>query len=337
MSKVFIPAGYRSCLSLYDTQKAISLIKRVFEDTLCGNLNLSRVSAPLFVEASTGLNDDLNGVERPVSFDVPDIGRDAQVVHSLAKWKRLALYRYGFRPDKGLYTDMNAIRRDETLDNIHSIYVDQWDWEKVITPEERNRQYLMATVQSIVDAIVSTQRTLRAIYPQLNTVPDLVETVTFITTQELEDAYPDLTPKQRENAFAKEHGTICIMQIGGKLKSGKPHDGRAPDYDDWALNCDILFWHKPLGCALELSSMGIRVDADALRRQLEAAGCPQRKELPFHKMLLDGTLPLTMGGGIGQSRLGMLLLGKVHVGEVQVSLWDEATVQACKAAGVELL
>ena len=207
MSSVFIPKGYSSCLSLYDTQKAISLIKRVFEDTLCGNLNLSRVSAPLFVEASTGLNDDLNGVERPVSFDVPDIGRDAQVVHSLANWKRLALYRYGFRPDKGLYTDMNAIRRDETLDNIHSIYVDQWDWEKVITPEERNRQYLMATVQSIVDAIVSTRRTLRAIYPQLNTVPDLVETVTFITTQELEDRYPALTPKERENAITREYGT----------------------------------------------------------------------------------------------------------------------------------
>ena len=222
MSKVFIPAGYHSCLSLYDTQKAISLIKRVFEDTLCGNLNLSRVSAPLFVEASTGLNDDLNGVERPVSFDVPDIGRDAQVVHSLAKWKRLALHRYGFRPGKGLYTDMNAIRRDETLDNIHSIYVDQWDWEKVITPEERNVAYLKATVQSIVDAIVSTQRTLRAIYPQLNTVPDLVPEVTFITTQELEDRYPELTPKERENAITRECGTVFLMQIGGKLRSGQP-------------------------------------------------------------------------------------------------------------------
>ena len=230
MSKVFIPAGYHSCLSLYDTQKAISLIKRVFEDTLCGNLNLSRVSAPLFVEASTGLNDDLNGVERPVSFDVPDIGRDAQVVHSLAKWKRLALHRYDFRPGKGLYTDMNAIRRDETLDNIHSIYVDQWDWEKVITPEERNVAYLKATVQSIVDAIVSTQRTLRAIYPQLNTVPDLVPEVTFITTQELEDRYPELTPKERENAITRECGTVFLMQIGGKLRSGQPHDGRAPDY-----------------------------------------------------------------------------------------------------------
>ena len=259
MSKVFIPAGYHSCLSLYDTQKAISLIKRVFEDTLCGNLNLSRVSAPLFVEASTGLNDDLNGVERPVSFDVPDIGRDAQVVHSLAKWKRLALHRYGFRPGKGLYTDMNAIRRDETLDNIHSIYVDQWDWEKVITPEERNVAYLKATVQSIVDAIVSTQRTLRAIYPQLNTVPDLVPEVTFITTQELEDRYPELTPKERENAIARECGTVFLMQIGGKLRSGQPHDGRAPDYDDWTLNGDLLVYNRVLGTAFELSSMGIRV------------------------------------------------------------------------------
>lgn len=252
MSKVFIPAGYHSCLSLYDTQKAISLIKRVFEDTLCGNLNLSRVSAPLFVEASTGLNDDLNGVERPVSFDVPDIGRDAQVVHSLAKWKRLALYRYDFRPGKGLYTDMNAIRRDETLDNIHSIYVDQWDWEKVITPEERNVAYLKATVQSIVDAIVSTQRTLRAIYPQLNTVPDLVPEVTFITTQELEDRYPELTPKERENAITRECGTVFLMQIGGKLRSGQPHDGRAPDYDDWTLMVTCWFitgcWEQHSSC-----------------------------------------------------------------------------------------
>ena len=337
MSKVFIPAGYRSCLSLYDTQKAISLIKRVFEDTLCGNLNLSRVSAPLFVEASTGLNDDLSGVERPVSFDVPDIGRDAQVVHSLAKWKRLALYRYGFRPDKGLYTDMNAIRRDETLDNIHSIYVDQWDWEKVITPEERNRQYLMATVQSIVDAIVSTQRTLRAIYPQLNTVPDLVETVTFITTQELEDRYPDLTPKERENAITREYGTVFLMQIGGALRSGKPHDGRAPDYDDWDLNGDLLFWNEPLQCSYELSSMGIRVSPESMDRQLTMAGCDDRRTLPFHKAVLSGELPYTIGGGIGQSRLCMLLLGSAHIGEVQASVWDEATRAACAKAGIPLL
>ena len=285
----------------------------------------------------SGLNDDLNGVERPVAFDVPSLNEQAEIVHSLAKWKRYALYKYGFRPGQGIVTDMNAVRRDEELDNLHSIYVDQWDWERVITADQRTLEFLKETVRDIVDAVCATSDELRWKFPELKNAISLGREVTFITTQELEDAYPDLTPKQRENAFAKEHGTICIMQIGGKLKSGKPHDGRAPDYDDWALNCDILFWHKPLGCALELSSMGIRVDADALRRQLEAAGCPQRKELPFHKMLLDGTLPLTMGGGIGQSRLCMLLLGKVHVGEVQVSLWDEATVQACKAAGVELL
>ena len=337
MSKVFIPAGYHSCLSLYDTQKAISLIKRVFEDTLCGNLNLSRVSAPLFVEASTGLNDDLNGVERPVSFDVPDIGRDAQVVHSLAKWKRLALHRYGFRPGKGLYTDMNAIRRDETLDNIHSIYVDQWDWEKVITPEERNVAYLKATVQSIVDAIVSTQRTLRAIYPQLNTVPDLVPEVTFITTQELEDRYPELTPKERENAIARECGTVFLMQIGGKLRSGQPHDGRAPDYDDWDLNGDLLFWNEPLQCSYELSSMGIRVSPESMDKQLTMAGCDDRRALPFHKAVLAGELPYTIGGGIGQSRLCMLLLGSVHIGEVQASVWDAETRSACEKAGIPLL
>ena len=336
-TKTYIPEHYAPLLNLYDTQKAIGLLKRVFEDTLCGNLNLSRVSAPLFVEASTGLNDDLSGVERPVSFDIPDIGRDAQVVHSLAKWKRLALYRYGFRPDKGLYTDMNAIRRDETLDNIHSIYVDQWDWEKVITPEERNRQYLMATVQSIVDAIVSTRRTLRAIYPQLNTVPDLVETVTFITTQELEDRYPDLTPKERENAITREYGTVFLMQIGGALRSGKPHDGRAPDYDDWTLNGDLLVYNRVLDTAFELSSMGIRVDPAALERQLKLSGCESRRTLPFHRMLLSGELPLTIGGGIGQSRLCMFLMGTAHIGEVQSSVWDDDTVKQCEAAGIILL
>ena len=337
MSKTVVPQDYKSLLGLYDTQKAIGLIKTIFQEKLSLALHLNRVTAPLFVMQGSGLNDDLNGVERPVAFDVPSLNEQAEIVHSLAKWKRYALYKYGFRPGQGIVTDMNAVRRDEELDNLHSIYVDQWDWERVITADQRTLEFLKETVRDIVDAVCATSDELRWKFPELKNAISLGREVTFITTQELEDAYPDLTPKQRENAFAKEHGTICIMQIGGKLKSGKPHDGRAPDYDDWALNCDILFWHKPLGCALELSSMGIRVDADALRRQLEAAGCPQRKELPFHKMLLDGTLPLTMGGGIGQSRLCMLLLGKVHVGEVQVSLWDEATVQACKAAGVELL
>ena len=336
MSKITLPENYQSLLGLYDTQKAIGLIKTIFQEKISMALHLKRVTAPLFVMQGSGLNDDLNGVERPVAFDVPCLNQEAEVVHSLAKWKRYALYKYGFRPGQGLVTDMNAIRRDEELDNLHSIYVDQWDWEKVITADQRTLDFLQDTVRDIVDAVCATSDELRWKFPELKNI-HLGRDVTFITTQELEDMYPDYTPKQRENAFAKEHGTICIMQIGGKLKSGKPHDGRAPDYDDWALNCDILFWHAPLGCALELSSMGIRVDAESLRRQLEEAGCPQRAELPFHKMLLDGTLPLTMGGGIGQSRLCMLLLGKAHVGEVQVSLWDDDTVAACEKAGIALL
>ena len=336
MSNTVIPAGYKSLLGLYDTQKAIGLIKTIFQEKICAALHLKRVTAPLFVAQGSGLNDDLNGVERPVRFDVPGLSGEAEVVHSLAKWKRYALAKYGFRPWQGIVCDMNAIRRDEIPDNLHSIYVDQWDWERVITARQRTIPFLQDTVRDIVDAVCATSDELRWKFPALKKI-HLTREVTFITTQELEDRYPDLTPKERENAFAKEHGTICILQIGGKLKSGKPHDGRAPDYDDWTLNCDILFWHKPLNCALELSSMGIRVDADALRRQLAEAGCPQRAELHFHKMLLDGTLPLTMGGGIGQSRLCMLLLGKAHVGEVQVSLWDEDTVEACRAAGVELL
>ena len=336
MSSIIIPEGYQSLLGLYDTQKAIGLIKTIFQEKLCMALHLKRVTAPLFVMQGSGLNDDLNGVERPVAFDVPSLNEQAEVVHSLAKWKRYALYKYGFRPGQGIVTDMNAIRRDEELDNLHSIYVDQWDWERVLTADQRTLDFLRETVRDIVDAVCATSDELRWKFPELKNI-HLDRDVAFITTQELEDLYPELNAKQRENAFAKEHGTVCIMQIGGKLRSGKPHDGRAPDYDDWALNCDILFWHKPLGCALELSSMGIRVDAESLRRQLDEAGCPERAELPFHKMLLDGTLPLTMGGGIGQSRLCMLLLGKAHVGEVQVSLWDDATVKACRNAGVELL
>ena len=332
-----IPKGYKSALGLYDTQKAIGLIKTIFQEKLCFALHLKRVTAPLFVLQSSGLNDDLNGVERPVAFTAPNVGGGtAEVVHSLAKWKRYALYRYGFRPGQGLVADMNAIRRDEEPDNLHSIYVDQWDWERVITARQRNMAFLQATVQDIVDAVCATADELRWKFPALKKV-QLSRAVTFITTQELEELYPDLTPKQRENAFVKKHHTVCLLQIGGKLKSGRPHDGRAPDYDDWTLNADILFWHKALGCALELSSMGIRVDPAALRRQLDEAGCPERARLPFHKLLLAGELPLTMGGGIGQSRLCMLLLGKAHVGEVQASLWDDATVQACQEAGVALL
>ena len=336
MSKVIIPQGYHTPLSVYEMQRAIEFIKSNFQVNLGQALNLRRVSAPLFVDENSGLNDNLNGVERPVSFDIPDVGANGQVVHSLAKWKRLALKRYEFNVGKGLFTDMNAIRRDEELDNLHSIYVDQWDWEKVITAKDRTLPFLQETVRDIVDAVCSTADELRWKFPELKAIR-LTREPTFITTQELEDLYPDLTPKERENAFTRAHGTVCIMQIGGQLKSGIRHDGRAPDYDDWTLNCDILFWHKALGCALELSSMGIRVDPAAMTRQLEAAGCPERAELPFHKMLLEGKLPLTMGGGIGQSRLCMLLLGKAHIGEVQVSLWDAETKAVCERAGVQLL
>ena len=337
MSQSCIPAGYRPGLSLYETQSAISLIKRTFQDALARRLNLKRVSAPLFVEPNSGLNDDLNGVERPVSFDIPFAHEEAQVVHSLAKWKRMALYRYDIHPGKGIYTDMNAIRRDEELDNLHSVYVDQWDWEKVITPESRTLFTLHHTVQDIVDSICDTQLIVRGKYTQLCETPLLKREVTFVTAQELEDMYPDMTPKQRENVFVKEHGTVFIQGIGGKLKSGKPHDGRAPDYDDWDMNGDILFYHPVLDCALEISSMGIRVSPESLDRQLTLANCDHRRQLPFHRMLLNGELPLTMGGGIGQSRLCMLLLGKAHIGEVQSSIWDEKTQEDFKAAGITLL
>ncbi len=337
MSRIVIPEGYRPALNLYDTQKAIGLIKRLFEDLLCGALNLRRVSAPLFVEAASGLNDDLNGVERPVDFSIRDTGTHAQVVHSLAKWKRQALHDYGFGPDTGLYADMNAIRRDEELDNLHSIYVDQWDWEKIITADQRNTGYLKEVVSAIVGAICETEKTLRALFPQLACRPMLQREVTFLTTQELEDLYPALTPKERENAFTKEHHTVFLMQIGGALKSGKPHDGRAPDYDDWALNGDILFWSDTLGQAFEVSSMGIRVSPESLDAQLRIAGCDDRRALPFHKALLAGELPLTIGGGIGQSRLCMLLLGSAHIGEVQSSVWDAETRSACRAAGIPIL
>lgn len=336
--KTVIPEGYKSILSIYDTQKAISLLKRLFEDRLGALLNLYRVSAPLFVEESSGLNDNLNGVERPVGFDILRSNKHAEVVQSLAKWKRLALKRYGFYPGKGLYTDMNAIRRDEDeLDNLHSVYVDQWDWEKVILPENRNLDYLKSTVMDIVEAICDTQDTMQAIYPQLQCLGKLERRVSFVTSQQLEDAYPELTPKQRENAYLKEHKTAFIIGIGGALKSGQKHDGRAPDYDDWDLNGDIMFWDDVLGCAMEVSSMGIRVDPTSLDRQLSIAGCDERRELPYHKMLLAGELPLTIGGGIGQSRLSMLLLGKAHIGEVQASIWDEHTEKVCSEMGVTLL
>ena len=337
MSKSRIPEGYVPSLDLYQTQKAIGMLKRVFEDSLAGALRLHRVSAPLFVAASSGLNDNLNGVERPVSFDINGVSDIGEVVHSLAKWKRLALKRYQFRAGEGLYTDMNAIRRDEDLDNIHSAYVDQWDWEKVITEADRTVDYLKDTVRSIVGALATTQTFLKSVFPQLAWVPDVSRDVTFVTSQELEDRWPDYTGKQRENAIVKEKGVVFIIGIGGKLRSGKPHDGRAPDYDDWALNGDLLVWDSVNEQALELSSMGIRVNPESLDRQLTLAGCDARRSLPFHKLLLNGELPLTMGGGIGQSRVSMLLLGKAHIGEVQVSLWDEETMALCAEAGVPVL
>ena len=336
MNKIYIPENYHPTLDAYDTQRAIAHIKDMFQEEFSRALNLKRVSAPLFVTEESGLNDNLNGYERAVSFDIPAVGTDAQVVHSLAKWKRLALKRYGFTAGNGLYTDMNAIRRDEELDNVHSIYVDQWDWEKIITADNRNLDYLMLIVRAIVRAICATNDRLHVRYPQLKT--RLESDVSFITTQELEDMYPDLpTGSQRENAYVREHHTACIMQIGGKLRSGKPHDGRAPDYDDWQLNCDIFFWDEVLGRALEISSMGIRVDAEAMDRQLRLANCDYRRELPFHKMLLNNELPLTIGGGIGQSRLAMLMLGCAHIGEVQSSVWDAVTVAECEKAGIPLL
>ena len=337
MRQIIIPQGYTSLLSIYETQKAIGLLKRLFEDRLSGALRLHRVSAPLYVAASSGLNDDLNGVERPVAFDINGVKDTAQVVHSLAKWKRLALKRYQFQVGEGLYTDMNAIRRDEELDYLHSSYVDQWDWEKVISAEDRNVGYLQDTVQAIVGALADTQYFLRSVFPQLSVLPKLSTEVTFLTSQELEDRYPTLSAKEREDAFVKEHPVTFLIGIGKKLTSGKPHDGRAPDYDDWDLNGDLLVWDSVNGHAMELSSMGIRVDPESLDRQLTIAGCDDRRDLPFHKMLLDGELPLTMGGGIGQSRVSMLLLGKAHIGEVQSSLWDEANTKACEEAGVMLL
>ncbi len=334
MTKSYVPEGYVPALSLYQTQEAIAYIKANFQRNLASALNLMRVSGPLFVDSTSGLNDDLNGVERPVKFDMKVGRKEAEVVHSLAKWKRYALHKYGFAPLSGIYTDMNAIRRDEEPDNTHSIYVDQWDWEKIITPSTRNEQYLVMTVKAIVDAICNLAEDIKARY---GVDSQLSRNVKVVTTQELEDLYPTLTPKEREDAVTKEYRTVFIMKIGGKLKSGQKHDGRAPDYDDWSLNGDIMFYDTVLNKAMEISSMGIRVDKDSLIAQLTEADCLDRLRFPFHKALADGTLPLTMGGGIGQSRLCMLLLNKAHVGEVQCSVWDEETINICKKAGVELL
>ena len=335
MSKIIIPENYTPALNLYDTQRAIGTVKRLFADTLCATLSLYRVSAPLFVEASTGLNDDLNGVERKVTFDTKDSGIEVQVVQSLAKWKRKALKDYGFRVGKGLYCDMNAIRRDEDMDNLHSIYVDQWDWEKVITKEERTRETLEETVRAVYKALKITEDYMAYEYDYIGHV--LPEHIEFITSQELEDRYPDLTPKQREYEIVKLHGAVFIEQIGGKLKSGEPHDGRAPDYDDWKLNGDIIVYYPVLDIALELSSMGIRVDEISLHEQLKAAGCEEREKLAFQKALLNGELPYTIGGGIGQSRICMFFLRKAHIGEVQCSLWSDEVMETAKENGLQLL
>lgn len=320
--------------NIIETEVAIKFIKDVFERELARNLNLTRVSAPLFVFPESGLNDNLNGVERPVAFDVLDIGRDVEVVHSLAKWKRMALAKYGFADGEGLYTDMNAIRRDEALDALHSIYVDQWDWEKIISPSARNFDTLKAAVNSIYSALLSTEAALSERFGTASVLPKRIE---FMTTAQLEAEYPDLSPKERENAVTKRLGAVFLMQIGAPLKDGVPHDGRAPDYDDWLLNGDILLWDEPLSRAFEISSMGIRVDEAAMRRQLAAAGCEDRAALPFHRALLSGELPQTMGGGIGQSRICMFLLGKHHIGEVQASVWPESMVEECEKQGIHLL
>ncbi|HHW47153.1 MAG TPA: aspartate--ammonia ligase [Clostridiaceae bacterium] len=336
MKELILPKDYKSRLDIMETEIAIKLLKDYFESELAKELNLVRVSAPLFVRPETGLNDNLNGVERPVSFDVRGIGGDTvEVVHSLAKWKRMALKKYGFQRGEGLYTDMNAIRRDEELDNLHSVYVDQWDWEKIISREERNVDTLKDVVRKIFKVFKKSEEFICSHYPQLERI--LPEDISFITSQELEDMYPDLTPRQRENMIAKEKGAVFIMQIGGILKSGIKHDGRAPDYDDWELNGDIIYWYPLLNKAFEVSSMGIRVDEESLLKQLKLAGCEDRKNLPFHKDLLEGRLPYSIGGGIGQSRICMFLLKKAHIGEVQVSVWPDEMIAACEKAGIKLL
>lgn len=332
--ELIIPKNYKSKLSLYKTQRAIGVLKRIFEAKLCKKLNLSRVSAPLFVKKGSGLNDDLNGWERPVEFTVEG-DHSLQIVHSLAKWKRLALYEYGFSAGEGIYADMNAIRRDEKRDNLHSVYVDQWDWERVILPKERCEDYLKKTVRLIVSAISEASELLKQDFPELDYV--FYDQVAFITSEQLLQEYPNLTPKQREYEITKKFNTVFITQIGKKLSNGEVHDSRAPDYDDWSLNGDLLVYHPVLDCALELSSMGIRVNREALDKQLELCGEQNRKNLPFHKMIYDEVLPLTIGGGIGQSRLCMLLLQKAHVGEVQVSVWSESVIEECKKAGIILL
>ncbi len=336
MSQIYIPDDYKPSLGIKQTEKAIKQVKDFFQRELITQLNLCRVSAPLFVESDSGLNDNLNGVERPVRFGVKEQNdKEVEIVHSLAKWKRMALGKYGFDVGEGIYTDMNAIRRDEDTDNIHSIYVDQWDWERVIAKEDRTVETLKSTVKSVYEALRVTEKYIANKYNYVECF--LPEEITFVTTQELEDRYPNHSTKEREYEAAKEYGAVFIMQIGDKLASGEKHDGRAPDYDDWKLNGDIIVYFPVLDIALELSSMGIRVDEDSLKEQLEKAGCPERAELPFQKALLNGELPYTIGGGIGQSRICMFFLRKAHLGEVQASIWPKEDIEYAKSRGVEFL
>lgn len=336
MKGLQIPQNYKTTMSLRETQKAIKLIKDTFQSALSQALNLDRITAPIIVTQESGINDDLNGVERKVDFTVKEMNeRKCEVVQSLAKWKRMALYRYEYEPGCGIYTDMNAIRRDDDVDNLHSIFVDQWDWEKIITREDRNEGYLKETVKKIAKAVSDTCEKVKEIYPCTTT--EISSDVFFITSQELEDMYPDLTPKERENEIVKKHKTVFLMKIGGVLKSGIKHDGRAADYDDWSLNGDLLFWNDILKCAFEVSSMGIRVDAKALEEQLKICHNEERKKFKYHKMILNEELPLTIGGGIGQSRICMLLLQKAHIGEVQVSIWPEEMIEECKKNSIILL
>ena len=334
-NNIIIPKDYKSSSTLIETEVFIKSIKDYFERNLAEELNLIRVSAPLFVNSNSGLNDDLNGVERPVKFDLLASNEDVEIVHSLAKWKRMSLHRYGFPVGKGLYADMNAIRRDEELDNIHSIYVDQWDWELIINKEDRNLEFLKNIVKKIYSVFKNTENYVRENLVKID--EELPEEIFFITSQELEDMYKDLTPKEREDAICKEKGAVFIMQIGKDLASGQKHDGRAPDYDDWNLNGDILFWNNVLDRAIELSSMGIRVDEKSLRTQLKEANCEERENLEFHRALLDGKLPYTIGGGIGQSRICMYFLRKAHIGEVQASVWDDLNNKICEENGIVLL
>ncbi len=335
MENLKIPKNYESALNLHDTQIGIKTVKDFFQSMLSARLNLLRVTAPLFVDPTTGLNDNLNGVERPVNFDIKEDQKEAEIVHSLAKWKRFALKKYGFSVGEGLYTDMNAIRRDEITDNIHSIFVDQWDWEKVIRKEDRNVEFLKETVRTVYKVLRKTEKFMSIQYDYIEEI--LPHDIFFITTQELEDMFPDNTPKEREYYITKAKGAVCLMQIGDELASGEKHDGRAPDYDDWALNADILVYYPVLDIALELSSMGIRVDENSLKTQLDKAGCPERAELPFQKAILNKELPYTIGGGIGQSRLCMFFLRKAHIGEVQSSLWPDDVAEEAAKNGIQLL